>query len=159
LHLISTGGSSGTSVLDRAPDLERRAALRLLPLRDAPTVLIADPDIRTGALLSFALGTEFDVLFATDGEQALRLALIEQPDLVVLDTHTPKLDGYQVTEQIRQNPMTSAIPVILLDTHPERIDTLRGFAAGANDFITKPLDSLELLARIHDALGCGESAC
>jgi len=156
LHLASAGG---TSVLDRAPALGGHTALRVVPLRDAPTVLIADSDARTRVLLSFALGTEFDVLYAADGEQALRLVLTEQPDLVVLDTHTRKLDGYQVTAQIRQNPMTSAIPVILLDTHPERIDTLRGFAAGANDFITKPLDSLELLARIHDALGCGESAC
>jgi CheY-like chemotaxis protein len=121
-------------------------------------VLIADSEAETLSLLSFALGGEFDLLRASDGEQALRLALIEQPDLVILDVRMPKLDGYRVTAQIRRNPATCDTPVILLDTHPERIDVLRGFAAGANDYITKPLEPLKLLRRIQEALEQSELA-
>ena len=91
-------------------------------MRDVPTVLIADADDEVLSLLSFALASEFDLMRARDGEQALRLALIEHPDLVVLDVHMPKLDGYRVAGQIRRNPATCETPVILLDAHPERID-------------------------------------
>ena len=74
------------------------------------------------------------------------------PDVVVLDVRMPKLDGYEVTRLIRQHAPTCETPVILLDTHPERIDTLRGFAAGADDYLTKPLDPGRLLARVAEAL-------
>ncbi|MGZ4360618.1 MAG: response regulator [Gaiellaceae bacterium] len=121
----------------------------MLPTRHVPTALVADADERMLSMLSYHLGHEFDILRARDGEEALRLALVEQPDLILLDVHMPKLDGYEVTRQIRRNVYTCDIPVILLDPHPERIDTLRGLAAGADDFIVKPFDSSELLARIQ----------
>jgi DNA-binding response OmpR family regulator len=131
--------------------------LRLVPGRDAPVVLIADASEDVLAMLSFVLSGEYDLLQARDGEQALSLALTESPDLVVLDVRMPKLDGYRVTAQIRHNPATEDIPVILLDTHPERIDILRGFAAGASDYFTKPFDPAKLLARIREALESNEN--
>ena len=155
LRLIS-GGSEATLAVEHSFSLDERTPLRLVPLREVPTVLIADSDEDVLSLLGFALSSEFEVLRASDGEQALRLALTEQPDLIVLGVRMPKLDGYQVTVQIRRNLATSDIPVILLDNHPERIDTLRGFAAGANDYIATPLDPVKLLARIQDTLEASE---
>jgi CheY-like chemotaxis protein len=128
------------------------AHLRLVPSRETPTVLVADADETILELLSFHLGGSFDVIRAADGEEALRLALVYSPDAVVLDVRMPKLDGYEVTRLIRRNATTCETPVILLDTHPERIDTLRGYAAGADDYLTKPLDRGRLVARLFEAL-------
>jgi CheY-like chemotaxis protein len=126
------------------------ALLRLVPSRHTQMILVAaEEDVLE--LLSFHLGSSFEVLRAEDGEQALRLALVHEPDLVVLDVHMQKLDGYEVTRLIRQHSTTRETPVILLDTHPERIDTLRGFAVGADDYLTK-LDPARLLARVTEAL-------
>ncbi len=116
------------------------------------TILLGDGDEDVLSILSLALGEEFDLLRARDGEEALRLALIERPDLVVLDVRMPKLDGYRVTAQIRRNSAIADMPVILLDSHPERIDVLRGLAAGANDYVTKPFDPVKLIARIRETL-------
>jgi len=131
---------------------DSRAPLSLVPDKRMATVLIADADEEVQTVLSLVLDEEFELLRASDGEQALRLALIERPDLVVLDVHTPKLDGYRVTAQIRRNSATTNTPVILLDSQPERIDVLRGFAAGAIDYMTKPLDPFQLLERIRETL-------
>jgi DNA-binding response OmpR family regulator len=128
------------------------ALLRLVPSRQTQTVLVADADAEILELLSFHLGSSFDVIQAADGEEALRMALVCRPAIVVLDVRMPKLDGYEVTRLIRQHATTRETPVILVDTHPERIDTLRGFAVGADDYLTKPLDPARLLARVVEAL-------
>lgn len=151
LRLIE-GGARGGLMLARRELPHDRTPLRLVPEKDTATVLIADADESVLSMLGLALGEEFELLRASDGEQALRLALIERPDLIVLDAHMPKLDGYRITAQIRRNTATADTPVILLDSQPERIDVLRGFAAGANDYITKPFDPIELRARIEETL-------
>jgi response regulator receiver domain-containing protein len=96
---VIDGGGSAVGFADA--ETSERAGLRLLPTRHVPTALVADDDERTLALLSFYLGPEFDVLLARDGEEALRLALVEQPDLILLGVRVPKLDGFEVTRQIR----------------------------------------------------------
>jgi len=151
LRLIE-GGARATTLANRRESARENKPLWLVPARDVPTVLIADADESMLLTLGFALTDEFDLMWARDGEQALRLALIEHPDVVVLDVHMPKLDGYRVAGQIRRNHATCDTPVILLDAHPERIDVLRGLTAGANDYITKPFDPETLLARIREAL-------
>ena len=150
LRLIEGGARS--VMLARRESPSESAPLRLVPEKEMATVLLGDADEDVLSMLSLALGEEFDLLRARDGEQALRLALIEKPDLVVLDARMPKLDGYRVTTQIRRNSATADMPVILLDSHPERIDVLRGLAAGANDYVTKPLDPVKLIARIRETL-------
>jgi CheY-like chemotaxis protein len=148
--LASDRPAARPGTLEQAAD--SFAHLRLVPSRETPTVLVADADETILELLSFHLGGSFDVLRAADGEEALRLALVNGPDAAVLDVRMPKLDGYEVTRLIRQNATTCATPVILLDTHPERIDTLRGYAAGADDYLTKPFDPGRLVARVFEAL-------
>jgi len=151
LKLIE-GGARGSVMLARREFSSRHAPLSLVPDKEMATVLIGDADEEVLSMLSLAFGEEFELLRASDGEQALRLALIERPDLVVLDVRMPKLDGYRVTTQIRRNPATANTPVILLDSQPERIDVLRGFAAGAIDYVTKPFDPFKLLERIRQTL-------
>ena len=146
------GGARGGVMLARREFSSDRSSLKLVPEKGMATILIGDADEEVLSILSLVLGEEFELLRASDGEQALRLALIERPDLVVLDVHMPKLDGYRVTTQIRRNSATANTPVILLDSHPERIDVLRGFAAGAIDYVTKPLDPFKLLDRIRETL-------
>jgi PleD family two-component response regulator len=151
LRLIE-GGARGGVMLARRGASNDRASLAVVPERGTATILIGGADEEELSMLGLALGEEFELLCATDGEQALRLALIDRPDLVVLDVHLPKLDGYRVTTQIRRNSATANTPVILLDSQPERIDVLRGFAAGAIDYVTKPLDPFKLLERIRETL-------
>lgn len=152
LRLIEGGARGGVMLARRDLSSSGRAPLRLVPDKEMATVLIGDADEDVLSLLSLALGEDFELLRASDGEQALRLALIERPDLVVLDAHMPKLDGYRITAQIRRNAATANTPVILLDSRPERIDVLRGFAAGAIDYVTKPLDPLKILDRVRETL-------
>jgi putative two-component system response regulator len=135
-----------------APTHETCGLLRLVPSRETPTVLVADADEETLELLSFHLGSSFDVIQASDGEEALRLALVCTPDAILLDVRMPTLDGYEVTRLLRGHAATRETPVILLDTHPERIDTLRGYAVGADDYLTKPLDPARIVARVVEAL-------
>jgi DNA-binding response OmpR family regulator len=151
LRLIE-GGARGGVMLARHEFSNDMSSLKLVPDKGMATVLVGDADEEVLSILSLVLGEEFELLRASDGEQALRLALIERPDLVVLDVHMPKLDGYRVTTQIRRNSATANTPVILLDSRPERIDVLRGFAAGAIDYVTKPLDPFKLLDRIRETL-------
>ncbi len=151
LRLIEGGAHGGVMVSRRGLSGDR-APLRLVPDKEMATILIGDADEDVLSTLSLALGEEFELLRAHDGEQALRLALIERPDLVVLDAHMPKLDGYRITAQIRRNAATANTPVILLDSQPERIDVLRGFAAGAIDYVTKPLDPFTILDRVRETL-------
>lgn len=153
------GGARASTLASRREYRRESTPLWLVPERDVPTVLIADADEDVLLMLGFALTDDFDLMWARDGEQALRLALIERPDVVVLDVHMPKLDGYRVAGQIRRNLATRDTPVILLDAHPERIDVLRGLAAGANDYVAKPFDPETLLARIRNALESTEIVC
>src|SRR4029077_17031353 len=89
------------------------------------------------------------VLLAGDGEEALDLAAAEQPDLIVLDLMLPKLDGFEVCKRIREY---SLAPVVMLTARGEQVDKLRGFEAGADDYLTKPFAPPELLARVRAVL-------
>jgi DNA-binding response OmpR family regulator len=111
-----------------------------------------DPDILT--LVGFRLERAgYEVLPARDGEEALALALEHQPDLAILDVMMPKLDGYEVTQRLRNNQSTSGMPVILLTARVQEADITRGFEAGADDYIKKPFSPQELRARVQAILG------
>ena len=84
---------------------------------------------------------------ASDGEEALEMVGSAQPDLVVMDVMMPKLNGYDVCEQIKRNPATRLTPVVLVTALHERERKIQGINAGADDFLTKPVDPHELKAR------------
>ena len=125
-----------------APDTER------------PRVLVADDDADIRALVSFRLERAgYEVVEARDGEEALRLAREQTPDLAVLDVMMPKLTGDEVTRRIRSDEATRRMPVILLTARVQEDDVARGFEAGADDYIKKPFSPQELRARVQAVLG------
>lgn len=119
-----------------------------------PVVLVADDDPDILQLVAFRLERAgYEVIQATDGEEALRFVTERQPDLAVLDVMMPKLNGYDVTRRIRENEATSRIPVILLTARVQEADVARGFEAGADDYIKKPFSPQELRSRVQAILG------
>lgn len=122
--------------------------------REKPLVLVAEDDADILALVAYRLErTGYDVVTATNGEDAAELALDRLPDLAVLDVMMPRLDGYGVTRRIRDHVDTNAIPVILLTARVQEADVARGFEAGADDYIKKPFSPQELRARVQAVLG------
>ena len=121
---------------------------------DRPLVLVADDDEDIRALVSFRLERAgYEVVEARDGEEALRLAREQTPDLAVLDVMMPKLTGDEVTRRIRGDEATRRMPVILLTARVQEDDVTRGFEAGADDYIKKPFSPQELRARVQAVLG------
>jgi DNA-binding response OmpR family regulator len=119
-----------------------------------PLVLVADDDPDILQLVALRLGRSgYDVVTASDGEQALDAALERAPDLALLDVMMPKLDGYQVTERLRGNATTRRMPVILLTARVQEADVARGIQAGADDYVKKPFSTQELRARVQAVLG------
>src|SRR3954451_18219576 len=100
-----------------------------------PLVLVADDDDDIRSLVSFRLQRSgYRVLVASDGEEALALALEHTPDVAVLDVMIPKLDGDEVTTRLREQEATRSIPVILLTARAQEADVTRGFESGADDY-------------------------
>lgn len=117
---------------------------------EPPRVLIVDPDPGSLAALVAILGRTFDVLAASTPEQAwTHLAALPVPDLMLLEVGLPGTDGFLLCRAIRARAATAAMPIIFLTVHNEEADELAGFAAGAVDYITKPVGIPRLTARIR----------
>ena len=117
-------------------------------------VLVADDDRDILDLLAFRLGRAgYEVVSASDGEEALRLAVERKPDLAVLDVMMPKMDGFDLTRRLREEEATSKMPIILLTARTQEADIQRGFDAGADDDIRKPFSPQELRSRVQAILG------
>ena len=106
-----------------------------------------DAEIRASVRLGFELQwRDVEIVEAAGGEEALRLVEEQRPDLVLLDVGLPDTDGYSILREIRA---FSAVPVIMLTARDEPIDKVRGLEAGADDYVGKPFDHLELMARVR----------
>lgn len=113
-------------------------------------ILIVDDDVNIAELISLYLTKEcFDTLIVHDGEAALQQFQTYQPNLVLLDLMLPGIDGYEVCRGIRK---TSNIPIIMLSAKGEIFDKVLGLELGADDYIIKPFDSKELVARVRAVL-------
>ncbi|MFL5402080.1 MAG: response regulator [Gemmatimonadales bacterium] len=118
-----------------------------------PTVLVVDDESRNVLLLTDLLESRnYHVLSAPDGQQGLALARERNPDVVLLDVMMPRLNGFDVCRQIKGDQRTAMIPVLLVTSLDARQDRLAGIDAGANDFITKPIDAGDLLLRVRNAI-------
>ena len=116
-------------------------------------ILIADdePDIAL-ILKTTLMRNGYTVVVAADGEEALEKARAERPGLLLLDLMMPKKDGYQVCRTLREDPQFSLLPIIMLTAKGESADRLLGFDVGADDYIIKPFDRDELVARVRAIL-------
>lgn len=113
-------------------------------------VLIVDDDINICELLRLYLEKDgFDTVIANDGEAAIVKFNLEEPDLILLDVMMPKLDGWQVCRTIRKS---SQVPIIMLTAKGETFDKILGLDLGADDYVTKPFDSKEVVARVKAVL-------
>lgn len=113
-------------------------------------ILIVDDDNAIAELISLYLMKEcYDVKIVNDGIQALREFRLFQPDLILLDLMLPGMDGYQVCREIRHS---SDVPIIMLSAKVDTFDKVLGLELGADDYISKPFDSKELVARVRAVL-------
>jgi two-component system phosphate regulon response regulator PhoB len=115
-----------------------------------PTVLVVEDEAALMTLLVYNLESEgYRVLQATDGEEALLLAEEEVPDLAILDWMLPQLSGIEVCRRLRARAATANLPIIMVTARGEESDRIRGLDTGADDYITKPFSTAELLARVR----------
>jgi DNA-binding response OmpR family regulator len=122
-------------------------------------ILIVDDSEYNVELISSHLVSEgYDVDVAYDGETGLKKINENPPDLVLLDVMMPSVDGYEVCRRLKNNDKTRFIPVILITALSNPDDKVKGFEAGADDFLVKPLNSIEMLARIKNLLRAREIA-
>ncbi|MEI6305198.1 MAG: response regulator, partial [Deltaproteobacteria bacterium] len=132
-------------------------------------ILIVDDELMNVRIMEACLvNVGYEVFKAYNGEEALRITAEVNPDLIILDVMMPGMDGFEVARRLRQNPETNIIPIILLTALGTTKDKIKGFDAGADDFLTKPTNLFELrsrarsllkLKRLHEeALAAGTSA-
>lgn len=113
-------------------------------------VLIVDDIAANVRLLQAKLEADYyEVLTASDGHAAIATAIAQQPDIILLDVMMPEIDGYEVCRQLKQHAETRHIPIILITALDGREDRLSGLEAGADDFLTKPVDDVVLMARLQ----------
>ncbi|MDJ0782642.1 MAG: response regulator [Desulfosarcinaceae bacterium] len=116
-------------------------------------LLIVDDISENIQVLGHALAKEhYSVSFATDGHQALDMIAESAFDLILLDIMMPVMDGYEVCRRLKAMPAKSEIPVIFLTARTESVDIVKGFEVGAVDYVTKPFNAHELLARVRTHL-------
>lgn len=115
-----------------------------------PVILIADDDEHVLELLSLYLGREgFALLTARRGDEALQVAQTHEPDLIILDIMMPGMDGWEVCRELRKQ---SQIPIIMLSARDEDLDKILGLELGADDYVAKPFNPREVVARVKAVL-------
>lgn len=116
-------------------------------------LLVEDNELNRDSLSRLLRRQGFEVIMAEDGEQAVQMALHENPEIVLMDIGLPLLDGYGATLQIRSEPGFDALPIIALTAHALQKDQDRAMEVGCNEFETKPIEFPRLLSKINRLLG------
>ncbi len=113
-------------------------------------ILVVDDILPNVKLLEAKLASEYyDVVTASNGEEALKKVIADSPDIVLLDVMMPGMDGFEVCKRIKSNPDTAHIPVIMVTALTDAQDRVRGLESGADDFLSKPLNDIALMARVR----------
>ena len=117
------------------------------------TLLVVDDDPVIQKLLQVNFEMEgYNVVTASDGLEGLERARAENPDVIVCDIMMPRMDGLEVTRALKGDPDTAGIPILLLSAKAQQADVAAGQESGADDYVTKPFDPLDLLQRVAGLL-------
>lgn len=115
-------------------------------------ILVVDDSSTTRMLEQMILAKgAYQVVTAKDGEEAVRKARVETPDLILLDVIMPRMDGFEALRRIRAADVKT--PIIMVTTRGEAVNMEQGYASGCTEYVTKPIDAVELLAKVKDCLG------
>lgn len=117
-----------------------------------PTLLLVDDEPVNLRVLKNLLAADYALIFAKSGEEAIRLAQAEQPDLILLDVMMPEMTGFEACQQLKSHPQTRMIPVIFVTALSDEQDEAAGFDVGGVDYITKPVSSAIVKARVRNHL-------
>ena len=118
---------------------------KILLVDDSSTILMME---------KFILRNQaYEIVTASDGEEGVRKALELRPDLVLLDVIMPKMGGFEACRRLREEEATRTTPIIMVTTRGEATNVESGWTAGCSDYITKPINSIELLAKVRNFLG------
>jgi two-component system phosphate regulon response regulator PhoB len=121
--------------------------------KDNPTILVVEDEAAIREMLNFSLGRAgFDVFEAADARQAQDMISQQVPDLILLDWMLPGTSGVDLAQKLRHNARTRELPIILLTARGEEENKIKGLDAGADDYVTKPFSTQELIARIRAVL-------
>jgi pilus assembly protein CpaE len=121
-------------------------------------ILIVDDDLETLRLVGLMLQRQgYDIVAANNGSQALNQVTKEKPDLIILDVMMPDIDGYEVTKQLRNNPETQYIPILMFTAKNQVDDKVAGYEAGVDDFVSKPIHPAELGAHVKALIARNKS--
>ena len=121
------------------------------------TILIVDDEAYIVTSLEYVMKSAgFEVAVAYDGEEALARVAEKVPDLMILDLMMPKLDGFEVCEKIRQNPLWKDIRIVILTAKGRDIERKKGMSLGADDYMTKPFSTRDILDRVKELLAENE---
>ena len=115
-------------------------------------ILIADDEADIRLLINRMLGKDYTILEAADGDEAVKVARVQKPDLILMDIMMPKMDGLEATKIIKTNIITKHIPIIALTSYAMKGDRERTIEAGCDMYIAKPVDILEVLKAIKHYL-------
>src|SRR5437870_7742130 len=122
-------------------------------MREPPRILIADDTPANLHILQLRLAANgYEIITATDGEEAITAARQHHPDLILLDVMMPKLDGIEVCRQLRADPSLPFIPIIMVTARADPRDVVAGLEAGGDEYLTKPVDQAALVARVKSML-------
>jgi diguanylate cyclase (GGDEF)-like protein len=137
-----------TGVIRHKPD-----DLGLDPDERPDLILVVDDDQDIASFVEFNLKVHgYEVVRARDGQDALEVMEHRRPDLAVVDWMMPRMDGVELTRRLRAEPLTSALPVIMLTAKSMTVDKVVGLTAGVDDYLVKPFDTAELIARVSSTL-------
>jgi DNA-binding response OmpR family regulator len=120
------------------------------------TILVADDEQDIRELVAYRLSRSgYSIIEARDGEEAFQLAADQPLDMAVLDVMMPRLNGFDLTKRFRDAPLTERLPILLMSASVQEADISRGFAAGADGYLTKPFTPDQLLTRVRELLNRG----
>ena len=116
-------------------------------------ILVVDDSKVASMTTCMILASRYECVTAENGEIGVEMASSEQPDLILMDVVMPIMDGFEACRKIRMQAETNGIPIIMVTIHGEASNIERGYESGCNDYVTKPIDTVELVTKIESLIG------